>query len=75
MNTDMDFSDAVYCAKEEGEKVKRRGWVNQWLRYDGVRKNLARRNPFVMHMHNGSWQAGYVPSWEDMDAEDWEIVE
>ena len=70
----MDFGGALE-ALDEGHKVKRRGWINQWLTYDERRKRLAPLNPFVHHLNAGSWQAAYVPSWQDIDAEDWEIVE
>lgn len=62
-------------ALDEGHKVRRRGWINQWLTYDERRQRVHGLNPFVLHLNAGSWQAAYVPSWQDIDAEDWEILE
>lgn len=63
---EIDFSMALEVLKR-GERVRRRDWGNAYIKID--------KSGFYMHMPNRQKDVAWVPTWEEMLADDWiEIV-
>ena len=72
-SSDTTFS-IVLEARNNGKRVKRAKWGDSYIEFDPFEGKFALFYR-IRHVNDGYAMAWFYPSWEDILADDWQIVD